>query len=185
MYVSSVAEQEHRITLETLVDLHNALADDGDADPRVILAEAGFSRAPDASAASIQRVARRVTALAGFLSQLPDTDTVEAAARITEELTELPITPSIVDHGGVGPHIHWTPATAKFDDQVMADVMMALANEVCDNGTIRFGTCAATDCEHLFYDATRNRSKRFCSDPRCASRTHTADHRRRRSNPPS
>ena len=34
-------------------------------------------------------------------------------------------------------------------------------------------------CDHLFYDATRNGSRRFCSDPRCASRTHTADHRAR------
>ncbi|MEO6571207.1 MAG: CGNR zinc finger domain-containing protein [Ilumatobacteraceae bacterium] len=31
----------------------------------------------------------------------------------------------------------------------------------------------------MFYDATKNRSRRFCSDPRCASRTHTAAHRAR------
>lgn len=181
MYVASVTESEHRITLDTMVDLHNALADDPAADPRRILADAGFSRAPDASAASLHRLAVRIHSLADFLAELPELDTEEASARVTEELTELPITPSIVDHSGVGPHIHWTPPTARFDDQVMADLMMALANEICDNGTIRFGTCAATDCTRLFYDATRNRSKRFCSDPRCASRTHTADHRRRRS----
>jgi predicted RNA-binding Zn ribbon-like protein len=179
MYVASVAESEHRITLETLVELHNELSDHDGVDVRSVLAEAGFSRAPDASVASIQRLAQRVIALSSFLAELPDTDPEVAAARITEELTELPITPSIADHGGVGPHIHWTPATARFDDQVMADVMMALAQEICDNGTIRFGTCAASDCDHLFYDSTRNRSKKFCADPRCASRTHTADHRRR------
>jgi predicted RNA-binding Zn ribbon-like protein len=181
MHVASVAESEHRITLETLVELHNALTDDDGVDVRGILTHAGFSRAPDASAASIERVARRITDLSSFLTELPDSDADTAAAQITEQLTELPITPSIVDHGGVGPHIHWTPTTARFDDQVMADVMMALAQEVCDNGTIRFGTCAARDCDHLFYDSTRNRSKKFCADPRCASRTHTADHRRRRS----
>lgn len=182
MYVASVTESEHRITLDTMVDLHNALADDPTADPRGILADAGFSRAPDASGASLHRLAARIRAIDHFLAQLPELDIDEASARVTEELTELPITPSIVDHGGVGPHIHWTPPTARFDDQVMADLMMALAHEICDNGTIRFGICAATDCSRLFYDATRNRSKRFCSDPRCASRTHTADHRRRRSN---
>lgn len=26
-----------------------------------------------------------------------------------------------------------------------------------DHGTDRFGRCAADDCEHLVYDATRNR----------------------------
>ena len=66
-----------------------------------------------------------------------------------------------------------------FDDQVIADFLMALSQEVCDHGTTRFGVSAATDCDHLFFDATRNGSRRFCADPRCASRTHTADHRAR------
>lgn len=184
MYVASVTESEQRITLETMVDLTNGFTDgfkDPDATPRTILAEAGFSRAPDASAASMHRLVHRIAALAPFLTQLPGLDTEAAAARVTAELNGIQITPEIVDHGGIGPHIHWTPPTARFDDQVMADILMALALEVCDNGTIRFGTCGADGCDHLFYDSTRNRSRRFCSDPRCASRTHTADHRRRRS----
>ena len=179
MYVASVTDSEHRVTLESMVDLHNALSDDPNTDPRQLLADEGFSRAPEASAASMKRVTLRMLDLADFLTALPDLDTDVAAARITEELTELPITPSIVEHDGGGPHIHWTPATARFDDQVLADIFMALAQEVCDNGTIRFGVCGADDCGHLFYDATRNRSKRFCADSRCASRTHTADHRKR------
>jgi hypothetical protein len=179
MYVASVTESEGRITLETLLALSNGLSDDGH-DARTTLHDAGFSRAADASAASLQRLLHRIEAMTPFLTELPDLDTDNAAAKVTEELTEIPITPSIVDHGGIGHHIHWTPATAKFDDQVMADILMALAQEICDNGTIRFGRCGADDCERLFYDATRNRSRRFCSDPRCASRTHTADHRARK-----
>ncbi len=180
MYVASVTDSEHRLTLESMIDLHNALDDDGHLDPRSMLTEAGFSRAPAASAASMKRATKRMLELGGFLAGLPGLETDEAAARITAELTTLPITPSIVDHGGLGPHIHWTPAAAPFDDQLMADYLMVLAQEVCDNGTVRFGCCGAEDCERLFYDATRNRSKRFCSDPRCASRTHTADHRKRK-----
>ena len=184
MYVTSATASEHRITLELLVDIANAIADDdGGADApqvRSLLVEAGFSRAPDAPAAAMHRLVDRMTTLSGFLAALPDLDGPAASARVSEELTELPITPSIVDHGDVGPHIHWTPPTARFDDQVMADVMMALAQELCDDGTSRFGTCGADGCDHLFYDATRNRSKRFCADPRCASRTHTARHRERR-----
>jgi hypothetical protein len=181
MYVASVTESEHRITLDAMIDMHNELSDDADFELRSMLDDVGFSRAADASAASLQRLGQRMSTLASFLRTLPNLDADTAAARVTEELTELPITPSIVDHGGLGHHIHWTPPTARFDDQVMADVMMALAHEICDNGTIRFGTCGATGCDRLFYDATRNRSRRFCSDPRCASRTHTADHRRRQS----
>ncbi|MFK8023971.1 MAG: CGNR zinc finger domain-containing protein [Ilumatobacter sp.] len=179
MYVSSTND-EHRLTLDAMVDLANALQDDTHSDLRPQLVEAGFSRARDASAASIARVADRFRALLPFLIALPELEAEAAAARVTEELTELPITPSIVDHDSSGAHIHWTPPTARFDDQVLADVFMALAQEVCDNGTIRFGMCGADDCDHLFYDATRNRSKRFCADQRCASRTHTADHRKRR-----
>lgn len=179
MYVASVTESEGRITLETLLELSNGLSD-VDVDTRATLFDAGFSRAADASEASVHRVTQRIEAMTPFLSELPDLEIDEAAGKVTEELTEIPITPSIVDHGGIGHHIHWTPATARFDDQVMADILMALAQEICDNGTIRFGRCGADDCDRLFYDATRNRSKRFCSDPRCASRTHTADHRARK-----
>lgn len=179
MYVASVTDSEARITLETMFELANG-AIDGDLDQRAVLAGAGFSRAAEASVAAMTRVRDRIESLIPFLVELPDLDTDEAAARVSAELTEIPFAPLIVDHGGIGHHIHWTPPTAKFDDQVMADMLMALAEEICDNGTIRFGRCGADDCERLFYDATRNRSKRFCSDPRCASRTHTADHRARK-----
>lgn len=179
MHVTSVTEAEVRLTLEAMVDLANGLADD-DVDVRALLSEAGFSRAPDASEASVRRVEQRMTALLPFLRELPELDAAEAAAKVNAELTEVTITPSIVEHDGVARHIHWTPTTATFDDQVLADTLMAMAQEICDNGTERFGRCAADDCEHLFYDATRNRSKRFCADRRCASRTHTADHRARR-----
>ena len=183
MHVESVTLSELRVTLETLVGLVNTIDHDTNADdaepPRQILANNGFSRAKEASEASVQRLGRRIEELAPFVRAMAECSVEEAAARVSEELTEIPITPSIVDHGGIGPHIHWTPTTARFDDQVMADLLMALAQELCDNGTIRFGRCAADSCDRMYYDATRNRSKRFCSDPRCASRTHTADHRAR------
>ena len=112
------------------------------------------------------------------LTALPDSLPEPTVAWINARLSDIHITPSLTDHDGADLHIHWTPASATFDDQVVADFLMAVAQEVCDHGTSRFGICAATDCEHLFYDATRNGSRRFCADPRCASRTHTADHRR-------
>ncbi len=179
MSVATGIDAEIRTTLETLVEIVNGVLDD-DLDLRPLLAERGFSRAADASAASMHRADDRVRQLLPFLVALPDLAVDDAAARVNEELTELPITPSIVTHGGSGHHVHWTPPTARFDDQFLADVLMAMASELCDNGTDRFGRCGADDCDRLFYDATRNRSRRFCSDQRCASRTHTADHRARR-----
>ncbi len=177
--MASVTQAEVRLTLETAIDLVNAIRD-GEPDARSLLGGAGFSGTAGASEAAMARVERRMEALVPFVVELPDLDVDEAAAVINERLEDISIEPSIVDHDGAGHHIHWTPATAAYDDKVIADVLMALAQEVCDNGTIRFGRCAADDCDALFYDATRNRSRRFCSDPRCASRTHTADHRKRR-----
>lgn len=179
MYVASVTETEVRLTLETTVEIVNGLADPG-LDVRGILAEAGFSRVDEATDDAVERLRARLGDLAPLVRSLPDRPTEDAAAAVNAELAGLSLTPSIVDHDGVGPHMHWTPPAAAFDDRVVADIVMALARELCDNGTIRFGRCAAEGCDRLFYDGTRNRSRRFCSDPRCASRTHTADHRARR-----
>jgi len=181
MYLASTTQTEIRATLEMAMEMANQLID-GEPDLRTLLIEAGFTRAPQASAVSLERLGARLRLLIPLLNRLlnPDLSPPDAASMVNEELTELPISPAIADHDDVGPHIHWTPSTARFDDQVMSDVLMALAQEFCDNGVDRFGRCGASDCAHLFYDNTRNNSRRFCNDSRCASRTHTADHRARR-----
>lgn len=178
MEVATTVQSEIRATLDVTFDMANALAS-GALDARTQLLAAGFPRAATASAASIERLGRRLADLEPLLRSLPNLDAEDAQARVNEELTELPISPSIAAHDGTGPHMHWSPSTARFDDQVVSDIIMAIAQELCDNGTIRFGRCDANGCENLFYDGTRNRSRRFCADPRCASRTHTADHRAR------
>ena len=185
MYVTSGRDTEVRLTIEALVDLVNALGDAAaeagpdDVDVRTLLHEHGFSRAIAASKAAIDRVEERVGSMVDTLLALPIADAEPTVDWINAQLSGIHITPSLTAHDGADLHIHWTPMSATFDDQAIADFLMALSNEVCDHGTTRFGSCAATDCGHLFYDVTRNGSRKFCSDPRCASRTHTADHRRR------
>lgn len=183
MYVTSGHDTEIRLTLEAMVDLVNALSDAREsgerADVRALLDTHGFARAQAAPTASIERVESRMNALLDALAALATSEPGPTTRWINRELADLHITPSLTDHDGADLHIHWTPASATFDDQAIADFLMALAQELCDHGTDRFGTCAATECDHLFYDVTRNGSRRFCADPRCASRTHTADHRAR------
>lgn len=163
------------------MDFMNAAADD-DLDARALLEEHGFLRAKHASGPEIIRVGKRMSALLPEFLSLPGADADDTTAWVNNELARIEIVPSLTIHDDAPLHIHWTPASAEFDDQVIADVLMALAQEVCDHGTNRFGACAASDCDHLFYDSTRNGSRRFCADPRCASRTHTADHRARQKN---
>jgi predicted RNA-binding Zn ribbon-like protein len=178
VYVTSGHDTEIRLTLEAAVVLLNAIADD-DVDARVLLDKHGFLRAEQASEASVSRVEKRMRSLLPEFLSLPGADADDTTAWVNVELAAIDIAPSLTVHDEAPLHIHWTPASAAFDDQVIADVLMALAQEVCDHGTDRFGICAATDCKHLFYDSTRNGSRKFCTDPRCASRTHTADHRAR------
>ena len=178
MHLTSRTEAEIHDTLEVLFEMVNAAVVDG-LDPRQALDEAGFSRAANASKASVERFRRRFDDLVPLMRELPDMEAEAAIGRVNEELTELSSAPQIVDHDGLGPHIHWTPPTATFDEQIVADLLMALAYELCENGTIRIGRCDASGCDDLYYDATRNRSRRFCRNPKCASRTHTADFRAR------
>jgi predicted RNA-binding Zn ribbon-like protein len=182
VYVTSGIDTEIQLTLEAMVEFVNALldADGADVDTRALLVAQGFPRAAIAPEPAVRRVTSRFRDLVPRLISLPGLDAKVAAVWVNAELTELAITPSLSDHDGFELHIHWTQPSATFDDQVLADILMALSQDLCDNGTKRFGRCAARDCEHLFYDSTRNGSRRFCSDPRCASRTHTADHRKRR-----
>ncbi len=185
MYVTSGRDTEVRLTIEALVDLVNALADAAsepnaeDVDVRTLLHEHRFSRAAAASGRAIDRVEERVGSMVATLLALPESEPEPTITWINGQLSGIHITPSLTAHDGADLHIHWTPTSATFDDQAIADFLMALSHEVCDHGTSRFGTCAASDCEHLFYDVTRNGSRKFCADPRCASRTHTADHRKR------
>lgn len=182
MYVAAGHhEEELRLSLAAAIDLANAVHDSPDdpIDVRRLLGDHGFTRAPEASEASLRRVEARMRELLPEFRSLAGGDVARAVEWLNSALRSIPIEPWLTSHHGAPLHIHWTKATAKDDDQVMADVLMSLTQEIVDHGTSRFGICAADGCEHLFYDITRNRSRRFCADPRCASRTHTAHHRAR------
>ena len=167
VYVTSGHDTEIRLTLEAMVDLVNTIGDAGDQPPDVrgLLDRHGFTRASHAPGTSIRRVGTRMGEIAPTLAGLATADPLPTVVWINAELAALDITPSLTSHDDAPLHIHWTPASAAFDEQVIADILMALAQEICDHGTTRFGTCAASDCEHLFYDTTRNGSRRFCADP--------------------
>jgi predicted RNA-binding Zn ribbon-like protein len=181
------AESPHDREIELTLDVMTALVnrqrgpDGHDHRPtRAILDDAGFTGAAAAPQAAIHRLERRMASLFSLFDALAEAETVDVVPAINAELASLPIAPALTDHTGEGLHVHWTRSTARFDDQVVADILMALARELTDHGTARLGRCGATDCDDLFFDVTRNRSRRFCADPRCASRTHTAEHRARR-----
>lgn len=178
MHVKSANQSEIRLTLETTIAVANGI-ETADYDVIQELHDAGFSRVRDADSQAVDRLLIRIRGLLSLIRDLPDAPLEALTTRINAELDKVPVSPSLVDHDEIGMHLHWTPATATLDDRVITDILIALAHELCDNGTTRIGRCDASDCENLFFDGTRNHSKRFCADQRCATRTHTADHRAR------
>ena len=176
-------DEEIRVSVDALMEVGNVVADAGPDLParlRAVLVGHDFLRAATATDAEMQAFADRSPALARLVDTLPDADLAATVARVNALLDSNAIAPSLSAHDGFALHIHWTPARTPFAHGVTVDLLMALAQTLCDHGLDRFGRCAAGDCAHVFYDSTKNRSRRFCSDPRCASRTHTAAHRARR-----
>lgn len=179
MYVRTDSlEAEMRLAVEAVVELTNA-GTDPDA-IRAVLVGHRYSGAAEASVDDLEAVAVAFAPVAELARSLPGADLGAAVAGCNGLLAARAVRPSIQTHDGTPIHIHWTERSAEFADQVVTDMVMALAHTLCDTGVGRFGTCGATDCGDLFFDTTRNHSRRFCTDPKCASRTHTAEHRARK-----
>jgi predicted RNA-binding Zn ribbon-like protein len=180
-------EDEVRTTVDAAVEISNELTtDDADSSDdqlerlRAVLAAHDFLRAQRATAEELAELVDRCHPLARLVRSFPEAELADAVAAVNHQLQGCAIAPTLSAHDGSALHIHWTAAESPFAHQVTVDLLMALAQTLCDHGTTRFGRCAAEDCARTFYDTTKNRSRRFCADPRCASRTHTAAHRARR-----
>lgn len=178
-------DEEIAATVDAALELANLMArpdlphDDQLVEFRRVLVDHEFVRARAATSDEMAALVDRTSTLGRLLDRLPDVELAEAVAMVNVELESSAIAPSLSAHDGFALHIHWTSPSTPFAHQVVVDVLMAIAQTLCDHGVARFGRCAADGCERLFYDTTKNRSRRFCADQRCASRTHTAAHRAR------
>lgn len=190
MYVRTDSiDEEIGTTVDAAVELSNVLAGHPVAGPetpagrleqlRQILADHEFMRVHSATAEEMAALGDRLVSIGRIVRSLPAADLETAVTAVNGQLEACAIAPSLSSHDGFPLHIHWTGPSTPFAHQVAVDLLMAVAQTLCDHGTARFGRCAADECERVFYDTTKNRSRRFCADPRCASRTHTAAHRAR------
>jgi predicted RNA-binding Zn ribbon-like protein len=93
-------------------------------------------------------------------------------------LREAGALPQLVAHDSWGYHLHATTDDAGLGDRLVAETAMAFLDLVRQEQLDRLGICAATGCDGVLVDLTRNRSRRFCST-RCGNRTHVAAYRRR------
>ncbi|MCU1536189.1 MAG: hypothetical protein JWP82_540 [Humibacillus sp.] len=95
-------------------------------------------------------------------------------------LAEAAALPQLVDHDGLGWHVHATPADAPLARRMAVEAALAVADVVRAGELARLRVCEAPDCDDVVVDLSRNRSRRFCEGG-CAARAHTAAYRARRS----
>lgn len=99
-------------------------------------------------------------------------------ALVNRLLAEADASPRLVRHDGWDWHLHLTPPDAPLVDRLATEAAMAVADLVRSQDLDRLRTCSRHDCDNVFIDLSRNRSRRFC-DQICANRAHVAAYRAR------
>lgn len=126
-----------------------------------------------------QRELEEVRGIRGQLRQMLLTDRDRAAEILNPILRRLSAVPQLVRHEPRDWHFHSVDAEAPFAQRILVDTAMAMARTVIADETSRINLCAATGCDHVVVDLTRNRSRRFCSVA-CTNRMAAAAYRARR-----
>lgn len=102
-----------------------------------------------------------------------------AAAVVNGMVAEAGALPQLTDHDDYGWHLHWTAPATRVGSRLAADAGMGIAEVLRDDGAARLRTCEAPDCEAVFVDLSRNRSRRYCDTGNCGNRLHVAAYRAR------
>jgi predicted RNA-binding Zn ribbon-like protein len=107
--------------------------------------------------------------------EVGETDLVDLVNGFLREGDALP---QLVDHDGFGWHIHATPADAPLQTRMAVEAAMAFVDILRTGERDRLKVCARDDCDDVFVDLSKNRSKRFC-DATCGNRVNVAAYRAR------
>jgi predicted RNA-binding Zn ribbon-like protein len=104
-------------------------------------------------------------------------DESRAVDTLNSILTDADAVPRLSLHGEV-PHLHFETEDDTPARWLGTITAMGLAVALIEGGYERFGTCGSSTCDDVFVDASRNRSRRHCSDT-CTTRENVAAHRAR------
>ncbi|GAA3131943.1 CGNR zinc finger domain-containing protein [Planomonospora alba] len=107
-------------------------------------------------------------------------DQATAVIRLNTLLSETRITPRLTEHDGHALHVHYFAPGASLGEHLAADLGVALAHLLVEGEWERLRTCSAPDCERVFVDESRNRSRVYCDSRTCGNRMHVAAYRARR-----
>jgi predicted RNA-binding Zn ribbon-like protein len=101
-----------------------------------------------------------------------------ASQRVNQILSDYGAVPRISMHSGE-PHLHFEPINGTMTSWLGTTTAMGLAAVIVENGVDRFGACNSGDCDDVYVDTSRNRSRRHCSTT-CSTREAVAAHRKRK-----
>ncbi len=168
-------------SLSLAVDLVNSRANGAELLPdltalRALLDEHDVSGSRALSAEDLEEVhALRLRLRAVWTAR----DMRTAAAVVNGLVAEAGALPQLTDHDGHDWHLHWTAPSARVGSRLAADAGMGLAEVLREDGAVRLRACEAPDCEAVFVDLSRNRSRRYCDTGNCGNRLHVAAYRAR------
>lgn len=121
----------------------------------------------------------QVRRLRPVLARLWEMTSGEAADLVNTLLRDARALPQLVKHDGWDYHIHATTPEAPLADRMAVDAAMAFADVIRAGELTRLRVCAASDCDDVVVDLSKNRSRRFCGLT-CANRVNVAAYRSRR-----
>lgn len=102
-----------------------------------------------------------------------------AADELNGLLADVSAVPRVSVHDDALPHLHFEPESGGLARWLGAVTAMGLSVALIEGGYQRFGTCAAETCDDVYVDASKNRSRRHCSDT-CTTRESVAAYRARK-----
>lgn len=108
-------------------------------------------------------------------------DEEAAVAQINALLSDTKAQPWLTRHSEMPEwHLHLASQHDPLWQRMGAEMAMALADLVRAGELRRLKICAASDCEAVLMDLSRNRSGKFCDTGNCGNRQHVAAYRERR-----
>jgi predicted RNA-binding Zn ribbon-like protein len=103
-----------------------------------------------------------------------------AAGLVNDLLASSEMTPKLTNHDGASWHLHAADDSTPVAQRLRADLALAFADLIRAKASDRLRVCDALDCDAVFVDLSRNRSRRYCDTGNCGNREHVAAYRARR-----
>jgi predicted RNA-binding Zn ribbon-like protein len=103
----------------------------------------------------------------------------DAAERVNHILREADAVPQLVRHDAWDWHLHATDSESPLVTRMRVEVAMAFIDVIRVDELDRLQLCEADDCNAVFVDLSRNRSKRYCDVGNCGNRMNVNAYRAR------